>query len=49
MGLFYTNVTLFKVEQKQVADFLAKQKRKAFLSPTVGNFTVKQRIRTWGF
>ncbi len=40
MGSFYTNVTLFKVEQRNVADFLAQQKRKAFVSPTAGNFTV---------
>jgi hypothetical protein len=40
MGWFYTNVTLYKAQQQQVADFLARQKRKAYVSPTVADFTV---------
>jgi hypothetical protein len=40
MGLFYTNVILYKAKQQQIADFLNKQKRIAYVSPTIGNFTV---------
>ncbi len=40
MGSFYTNIILYKASQKQVADLLAAQKRTAYVSPTVNNFTV---------
>jgi hypothetical protein len=40
MGLFYTNVTLYKAQQQQIADFLTKQKRIAYVSPTQGEYTV---------
>jgi hypothetical protein len=40
MGLFYTNIVLYKAKQQQIADFLNKQKRNAYVSPTVGEFTV---------
>ncbi len=40
MGLFYTNVILYKVQQKPVADFLSKQGRFAYVSPTLSDFTV---------
>jgi hypothetical protein len=40
MGLFYTNVILHKVQQRPLADFLGKQGRIAYVSPTQNNFTV---------
>ncbi len=40
MGSFYTNITLYKASQKQVADYLARQQRAAYVSPTVDDFTV---------
>jgi hypothetical protein len=40
MGLFYTNIILYKAQQQQVADFLRNPKRIAYVSPTQDNFTV---------
>ncbi|MCI0609099.1 MAG: hypothetical protein L0Z71_08570, partial [Anaerolineae bacterium] len=40
MGIFYTNITLFKVEHNQVLEFLQKEKRTAYVSPQQGNFVV---------
>jgi len=40
MGLFYTNVILYKVQQQSIADFLSKQGRSAYVSPTRDDFTV---------
>jgi hypothetical protein len=40
MGLFYTNVILYKVQQQSVANFLSKQGRSAYVSPTLHDFTV---------
>ncbi len=40
MGTFYTNVALYKPQQQPVADYLAKQKRTAYVSPTLNDFTV---------
>ncbi len=40
MGAFYTNITLYKVQQREVADYLAGQKRTAYVSPTMNDFTV---------
>ncbi len=40
MGLFYTNITLDGAEQKEIADYLNRLKRVAYVSPTVEKFTV---------
>jgi len=40
MGIFYTNITLFKTERDQVLDFLNSEKRMAYVSPKQDNFVV---------
>ena len=39
MGLFYSNFTLYGPDREAVIDALQKQKRLAFVSPTVDRFT----------
>ncbi len=40
MGMFYTNLVLYKAQQIPVANFLCDQKRITYISPTIRNFTV---------
>jgi hypothetical protein len=40
MGAFYTNVMLCGPKQKEVAQFMTQANRLAYVSPTVGKFTV---------
>lgn len=40
MGLFYTNVILYKAQQQQIAEFMNKRNRISFVSPTLRDFTV---------
>ena len=40
MGIFYTNIALFKTERDQVYDFLKKEKRIAYVSPRQESFVV---------
>jgi hypothetical protein len=40
MGLFYTNITLYKAQQHKVASLLNKLNRTAYISPPVRGFTV---------
>ena len=40
MGIFYTNITLFKAERDQVVNSLKKEKRIAYISPKQESFIV---------
>lgn len=40
MGLSYTNIVLYKAQQVLTANYLCEQKRIAYVSPTIRNYTV---------
>jgi hypothetical protein len=40
MGLFYTNIILYKVQRENIIDFLNWENRVSYLSPTISDCTV---------